>query len=94
MVMPYVVYGQRGTGSVAVEATLVLLGEPYELKQPTRSEDPEAGDLSAEAMAQVNPMQQLPAAGSAEWRTDDRERGHPSRRPREERGLLRMRSEV
>jgi GST-like protein len=60
MVMPYVVYGQRGTGSVPVEATLLLLGEPYELRQPARSEVPESGDLSAEAMAQVNPMQQLP----------------------------------
>jgi GST-like protein len=58
---PYVVYGQKGTGSVPVEATLLLLGEPYELLQPAQSENPQAGDLDAEAMARVNPMQQLPA---------------------------------
>ena len=31
MARPYVVYGQKGTGSVPVEATLLLLGERYEL---------------------------------------------------------------
>jgi GST-like protein len=56
-----VVYGQKGTGSVPVEATLLLLGEPYELLQPTPTENPQAGDLDAEAMARVNPMQQVPA---------------------------------
>ncbi|MGH6918622.1 MAG: hypothetical protein ACREJ0_13080 [Geminicoccaceae bacterium] len=58
---PYVVYGQKGTGSVPVEATLLLLGEPYELLQPAPLENPEAGDLDAEAMARINPMQQVPA---------------------------------
>ncbi|HEX5079093.1 MAG TPA: glutathione S-transferase family protein, partial [Geminicoccaceae bacterium] len=61
MTRPYVVYGQKGTGSVPVEATLLLLGEPYELLQPAPSENPAAGDLDAEAMARVNPMQQVPA---------------------------------
>lgn len=57
---PYVVYGQKGSGSVAVEATLLLLGEPYELIQPAPSQNPRAGDISEKEMAQVNPMQQLP----------------------------------
>ena len=61
MSKPYVVYGQKGTGSVPVEATLLLLGEPYELLQPAPTENPQAGDLDAEAMARVNPMQQVPA---------------------------------
>ena len=58
---PYVVYGQKGTGSVSVEATLLLLGEPYDLLQPAPTENPQAGELDAEAMARVNPMQQVPA---------------------------------
>jgi glutathione S-transferase len=61
MARPYVVYGQRGTGSVPVEAALLLLGEPYELKQPARAANPAAGQISADAMARINPMQQLPA---------------------------------
>jgi GST-like protein len=59
MVRPYVVYGRRGTGSVPVEAALLLLGEPYELKQPASPEN--RGGLSAEDIARVNPMEQLPA---------------------------------
>jgi GST-like protein len=47
---PYVVYGQKGTGSVPVEATLLLLGEPYEVIERGPSEDRPAG----------NPMQQVP----------------------------------
>ena len=31
MARPYVVYGQKGTGSVPVAATLLLLGERYEM---------------------------------------------------------------
>jgi len=50
----YVVYGRGGTGSVPVEATLLLLGEPYEVKEAGR-------DVTAEAIARVNPMEQLPA---------------------------------
>jgi GST-like protein len=58
---PYVVYGQKGTGSVPVEATLLLLGEPYKLVERAPTEKPEAGDISDEEMARVNPMQQVPA---------------------------------
>jgi GST-like protein len=47
---PYVVYGQKGTGSVPVEATLLLLGEPYEMIERGPSEGRPAG----------NPMQQVP----------------------------------
>jgi GST-like protein len=54
MVGAYVVYGRRGTGSVPVEATLLLLGEPYEVKEAGRF-------VTAEAIAEVNPMEQLPA---------------------------------
>ena len=46
----YVVYGQKGTGSVPVEATLLLLGEPYEVVERGPAEDRPAG----------NPMQQVP----------------------------------
>jgi hypothetical protein len=31
MAKPHVVYGQKGTGSVPVEAMLLLLGERYEM---------------------------------------------------------------
>jgi hypothetical protein len=51
----YVVYGQKGTGSVPVEAALLLLGERYELVERAPAEKPEAGDLDAEAMARINP---------------------------------------
>ncbi len=44
------VYGQKGTGSVPVEATLLLLGEPYEVVERGPAEDRPAG----------NPMQQVP----------------------------------
>jgi GST-like protein len=58
---PFVVYGQKGSGSVAVEATLLLLGEPYELIQPAPSQTSEADDISEQEMARVNPMRQVPA---------------------------------
>jgi hypothetical protein len=48
---PYVVYGQRGTGSVPLEAALLLLGEPYEVVD--RPDD--------EVMARVSPLLQVPA---------------------------------
>jgi GST-like protein len=47
---PYVAYGWKGTGSVPVEAALLLLGEPYEVVERGPSEDRPAG----------NPMQQVP----------------------------------
>jgi GST-like protein len=58
---PYVVYGQKGAGSVPVEAALLLLGQPYKLVERAPTEKPEAGDISDEEMARVNPMQQVPA---------------------------------
>ena len=59
--MSYVVYGQKGSGSVPVEATLLLLGEPYKLIEPAPSENPEAGDITEQEMARINPMRQIPA---------------------------------
>lgn len=53
----YVVYGAAGTGSVAVEAALTLIGAPYRVVEIRVGEDPAAG---AE-MARVNPMRQAPA---------------------------------
>ena len=50
MSKPYIVYGQKGTGSVPVEATLHLLGEPYEVVERKPGDDRPAG----------NPMQQVP----------------------------------
>jgi GST-like protein len=61
MAKPYVVYGQKGTGSVPVEAALLLLGEPYEVVERAPRENPEAGGLGAEAVARINPLQQVPA---------------------------------
>jgi GST-like protein len=58
---PYVVYGRKGTGSVPVEATLLLLGEPYEVIEPASPEKAEAGGFTPETMGLVNPMQQIPA---------------------------------
>lgn len=57
----FIVYGQKGSGSVAVEATLLLLGADYEVVERAPSERPEAGDLTEEAMALINPVQQVPA---------------------------------
>jgi GST-like protein len=61
MAKPYVVYGQKGTGSVPVEAALLLLGEPYEVVERAPPENPEAAGLGAEAVARINPLQQVPA---------------------------------
>ena len=61
MAKSYVVYGQKGTGSVPVEATLLLLGERYELVERAPTEKPDAGDMSDAEMARVNQMQQVPA---------------------------------
>jgi GST-like protein len=56
---PYVVYGQKGAGSVPVEAALVLLDEPYELVECAVT--PQAGGMSDEEMARISPMRQVPA---------------------------------
>jgi GST-like protein len=56
---PYIIYGRPETGSVPIEAALLLLGVPHELKEPAHPDNP--GGLSAEEMHRINPMQQLPA---------------------------------
>jgi GST-like protein len=53
----YLVYGAKGSGSVAVEAALTLAGTPYEVVE--RAPFDSAAD--AEAIAQLNPMRQVPA---------------------------------
>src|SRR4051812_38291897 len=57
MTEAYLVYGAQGSGSVAVEAALTLIGAPYRVVElaPFDSED------DAEAMGKVNPMRQVPA---------------------------------
>ena len=55
----YLIYGEKGAGSVPVEATLLLLGEPYQLVERTTQEN-QAG-IGADALARVNPMGQVPA---------------------------------
>jgi GST-like protein len=53
----YVVYGATGSGSVAVEAALTLIGAPYELVEEPALGDPKA----AMRAAAVNPLRQVPA---------------------------------
>jgi GST-like protein len=55
----YLLYGDVGSGAVAVEAALVLAGHPYELIEAPTSEpdDPAGGDRVLAA----NPMRQVPA---------------------------------
>ena len=53
---PFVVYGAKGSGSVAAEAALTLIGAPYQVMERVTWE--KAG---AEAIAQINPMRQVPA---------------------------------
>jgi GST-like protein len=57
----YVVYGQKGTGSVPVEAALRLIGAPYDVIERPPAEDPAMGGTHSDALAAVNPMQQVPA---------------------------------
>jgi len=54
---PFVVYGAKGSGSVPIEATLTLLGLPYEVVEAATWE----GEAEREAVAKVNPMRQVPA---------------------------------
>ena len=56
MTTPWTLYGQKGTGSVAVEAALTLQKIPYRLQ-----ETPLAGRAASDAFAKINPMRQLPA---------------------------------
>ncbi|HEY5411501.1 MAG TPA: glutathione S-transferase family protein [Caulobacteraceae bacterium] len=57
MVGRYVVYGGFRTGSVPVEATLLLLGERYEVIET----DPLAQRPSDRRLEAINPMRQVPA---------------------------------
>jgi GST-like protein len=56
MTTPWTLYGQKGTGAVAIEAALALLAIPYEVREPSLR-DPDARD----AFGEVNPMRQFPA---------------------------------
>ena len=53
---PFVVFGAKGSGSVAVEAALTLIGAPYEVVERLTWEKD-----GAEAIAPINPMRQIPA---------------------------------
>lgn len=61
MTEPYVVYGTKGSGSVPIEAALLLADAPYQLMQPAPPEQPGSGDISAAEMHRINPMRQVPA---------------------------------
>ena len=61
MTNPYLVYGQKGSGSVPVEATLLLLGEPYDVIERNPEENSRVRGVTSEQMAQINPMRQVPA---------------------------------
>jgi len=54
---PYIVHGARGSGSVAVEAALTLLGLAYSVVENA----PWAGQAQADAVGRINPMRQVPA---------------------------------
>ena len=53
----YTLYGAPGSGAVAVEAALTLLGRPYEVVESAPFDNP----ADAEALAAINPMRQVPA---------------------------------
>ncbi|THD58974.1 glutathione S-transferase family protein [Phenylobacterium sp.] len=53
----YVLYGAPGSGSVAVEAALTLIGAPWRLEDAKSWKDVTDSD----EMARVNPMRQVPA---------------------------------
>src|SRR5205085_2807112 len=53
----YIVYGAKGSGSVAVEATLELLDLPYRVIESATWESDEARDQ----VSTVNPLKQVPA---------------------------------
>lgn len=56
---PYILYSAEGSGGVAVEAALTLIGQPYDLiEAPTY--DPEQGAAGDRILA-TNPMRQVPA---------------------------------
>ena len=53
----YTIYGALGSGSVPVEATLTLLGQPYEVIEAPTWE----GEAQQAKVATVNPLRQIPA---------------------------------
>lgn len=53
----FLVYGAKGSGSVPVEATLTLLGLPYEVVEAPAWES----DAERDKVATVNPLRQVPA---------------------------------
>lgn len=59
MSTPYILYSDAGSGGVAVEAALTLMGQPYTLVEAPTSEpdDPAGGDRVLAA----DPMRQVPA---------------------------------
>jgi GST-like protein len=54
---PFVVYGAKGSGSIPVEATLTLLGLPFEVVEAATWK----GDDQRAKVEAVNPMRQVPA---------------------------------
>ena len=53
----YTIYGALGSGSVPVEATLTLLGQPYSVIEAPTWE----GEAEQAKVAVVNPLRQIPA---------------------------------
>ena len=53
----YTLYGALGSGSVPIEATLTLLGQPYAVIEAPTWE----GESQAAKVAVVNPLKQIPA---------------------------------
>lgn len=53
----YTIYGALGSGSVPVEATLTLLGQPYAVVEAPTWE----GAAQQDKVAAVNPLRQIPA---------------------------------
>jgi GST-like protein len=55
----YILYSDLGSGGVAVEAALTLMGQPYELVEaPTSDPDDKAG---GDRVLAANPLRQVPA---------------------------------
>lgn len=57
MIEAYTVYGASGSGSMAIEATLTLIGAPFRVIEAVTWE----GDSERDKVAGVNPMRQIPA---------------------------------
>jgi GST-like protein len=57
MNQPYTLYGALGSGSVPVEATLTLLGQPYAVIEAPTWE----GESQQAKLIGVNPLKQIPA---------------------------------